>query len=171
MDEYLHLSENNKVSFHYFMQKHLFKNIGLKKRNIHFPSTKKPSNYDRIIKKSGGLDLTILGIGINGHIAFNEPGSKINSRTRIVKLTNETIKSNSRFFKNRKTPNKSLSIGISTILKSKKIILIATGKNKAEIISEVIKTKPSSKIPATFLKKHKRVIFLLDKEAAAKLKI
>ena len=111
----------------------------------------------------------ILGIGTNGHIAFNEPGSSIKSKTRIVKLADSTRKSNSQFFKEGRVPQKAVSVGISTILKSKLIILIATGKDKAETIAKTIKSKPSSKIPASFLKKHKNVLFILDEEAARKL--
>jgi len=167
LDEYLNVSDED--SLYNFMKDNLFNNINIQQENIHFPEEKKPSAYDKLIKKSGGLDLTILGIGVNGHIAFNEPSSSIKSKTRIVKLTHSTINSNSRFFKNNKVPKKAITMGISTILSSKKIILIATGKNKAEIIAKTISSKPSPKIPATFLKRHKKTLVILDKDAASLL--
>ena len=169
LDEYASLSPLNKNSYHHFMHEHLFSKINIKKENTNFPEEEKPFFYDKIIKKSGGLDLAILGIGVNGHIAFNEPGSSIKSKTRLVKLAQSTINSNSRFFNNNKVPKKAITIGISTILSSRKIILIATGKNKAEIIAKTLSSKPSSKIPASFLKRNKKTLVILDKDAASLL--
>ena len=166
LDEYISMPPSDKNSYHHFMHEHLFSKINIKKENTNFPEDKKPSLYDKLIKKSGGLDLTILGIGVNGHIAFNEPGSSIKSKTRIVKLTQSTINSNSRFFKDDKVPKKAITIGIFAILSSKKIILVATGKNKAEIIAKTLKSKPSPKIPASFLKRHKKTLVILDENAA-----
>ena len=169
IDEYFNLLIRDKNSYHYYMDKLFFKHINIKPENIHFPSAINPSSYDKLIKKFGGIDIMILGIGKNGHIAFNEPGSSIKSKTRIVKLADSTRKPNSQFFKEGRVPQKAVSVGISTILKSKLIILIATGKGKAETIAKTIKSKPSSKIPASFLKRHKNVLFILDKNAAGKL--
>ena len=169
IDEYCNLPITDKNSFHYYMNKLFFKFTNLRSENIYFPSEINSSLYDKLITKLGGIDIMVLGIGKNGHIAFNEPSSSIKSKTRVVKLTDSTRKSNSQFFKNGKVPQKAVSIGISTILKSKRIILIATGKSKAEIIAKTIKSKVSSKIPASFLKKHKNTIFILDKDSASKL--
>src|SRR3989344_7387992 len=164
IDEYLHV--NKEHSFHNFMNNHLFNNINIDPINIHFPPAINPSSYDKLIKKSSGIDIIILGLGINGHIAFNEPNSSIKSKTRIVKLSESTKESNSHFFKDSKVPQKAASIGISTILSSERIILIATGENKAEIVSKIIKSKPSPLIPASLLKRHSKVLFILDKASA-----
>ncbi len=170
LDEYLGLDSDDKNSFHYFMQSHLFKNVNVKPKNINFPPQKNPHSYDTLIKTSGGIDLTLLGIGRNGHIAFNEPGSSKKSNTRVIKLSDSTRSSNSHLFQDRKVPLRAVTLGITTILKSKKIILIATGKDKAEIIAKTLKAKPSPLIPASFLKRHRKTLLILDRDAASLVK-
>lgn len=162
IDEYL----NNKNDFRKFLIKNLLSKINVKKENQNFISTENPEEpreYEQKISKAK-IDLMLLGIGVNCHIAFNEPGSPFDSKTRIVSLTQSTQRAN-------KTKIKSaLTIGISTILKSKKIILIATGKHKAQAVKEMIEGPIETKCPASALQKHNDVTVLLDKKAASLLK-
>ena len=152
------------------MDKHLFKKVNINKKNVYFP-TANGKAYENAIKHAGGIDLQILGIGKNSHIAFNEPGSSFKSKTRKVKLSKETRKDNSGFFKSKKEiPKYAITMGISTIMKSKKIVLLATGKNKAEAIAKAIQSEPSTKTPASILQRHKDTIIILDKTAASGLK-
>jgi glucosamine-6-phosphate deaminase len=123
---------------------------------------KECANYEKEIKKAGGIDLQILGIGANGHIAFNEPGSLLNSRTRLIKLDRQTKKDNARFFGSEKqVPEFAFTMGINTILKAKKIILLAT-KTKKGIVRRALKEKISSQIPASFLRLHHCCIFIVE---------
>ncbi|MEK6953176.1 MAG: glucosamine-6-phosphate deaminase [Nanoarchaeota archaeon] len=174
LDEYLGLSKKNKQSYNYFLNKNLFNHINIKKQNINLldGSTKNIKklclDYEKKLKKHP-IDIIILGIGVNGHIGFNEPGSKFTSKTRIVNLSKDTIKDNSRFFKNKKVPKKAITIGIATILSSKKIVLLASGKNKAEAIKKLIKGLITEKVPATALRKHKDVLVIIDKQAGCLL--
>ena len=139
-----------------YFQKNLLKKININKLNIHLLNgkTKNPKqeckNYETKLSKNKP-DITILGIGTNNHIAFNKPGSKKTSRTRLVKIKRK----------------QALTVGISTILKSKKILLLASGRNKAKAIYNLIKEKPSSKFPATFLKNHKNFTLIIDKKAGS----
>lgn len=174
LDEYYPINPKNKNSFRYYMNKNFFNKVDLDEKNINFfDSTKRDykkecSNYERKIKSVGGIDLQILGIGRNSHIAFNEPGSSFNSKTRKIKLTESTVKANSRFFKSEKeVPKHALTMGISTILKAKRIILIATGKEKRECIRRTLKGKISKQVPASILRKHKNTTFILDKQASS----
>jgi len=168
LDEYLNLPKSDKQSLNFFMKHNLFNHINIKKINMPDGTAKNPKNFCKDYENKirlNKIDLQILGIGRNGHIGFNEPGSKFTSRTRIVNLSKQTIKENSKFFKNKKVPKKAISLGISTILKSKKIILLAAGKNKARAIKNLIKGKITEKVPATALRKHKNVTVIIDKEA------
>ncbi|WP_025755346.1 glucosamine-6-phosphate deaminase [Mycoplasmopsis cricetuli] len=175
LDEYVGLDKTHPCSYYYFMQHNLFSHINVKPDNINFPNNKgdliiNANDYENLIKKHGGIDLTILGIGTNGHIAFNEPGSLITDRTREVKLTESTIKSNNIYFKNpNDIPLTALSMGIATILQSKKIILIAFGKSKANAIKNMIEGPITSECPASFLQTHPNVTIIVDKDAASLL--
>lgn len=175
LDEYYPIKKSDKNSYHYYMFKNFFNHVNIKKENINVLNgeTKNPKkeclNYRKKIEENP-IDVQILGVGMNGHVAFDEPGSKFNSKTRLVKLSSETLKSNSRFFKNPKDiPKKALTVGIKTIFSTKKIILLASGKNKALAIKHLIEDKPKSQFPVTFLKKHKNLTLILDKEAASLL--
>jgi glucosamine-6-phosphate deaminase len=152
LDEY-----QNSQEYHNFMNKHLFNKVNIKSSNINFPIN---SSYDNQIKKSGGIDLSVLGLGRNAHIAFNEPGTKFSSKTHITNLSEETRKVNKTKHK------KAITMGISTILKSKKILLIATGSQKAKAIQQTLKGKITEDVPATALRKHKNAMMILDKEAS-----
>jgi glucosamine-6-phosphate deaminase len=151
LDEY-----TGKRIMHYFMDKYFFRKINIKKENIHFPDSK--------TKKITRIDLQILGIGRNGHIGFNEPGSSFNSKLRKVKLSKETKKANKIKF------NYAYTLGIKDIMNSKKIILLAFGKGKADIIKKTLEGEITEKVPASFLRKHKNATLILEKEAAIKLR-
>ncbi len=165
LDEYYPIKRNNKKSFHYYLNKNLFNYINIKKTNINLlnSETKSPDkeckNYENKIKKNP-IDIQILGVGINGHIAFNEPGSKLNSKTRLINLSKETIKINKL-----KNSTKALTMGIKTIMSAKKIILLASGKNKREAVKHLLKGKENKNWPVTYLKKHKDLIVIIDKGA------
>jgi len=177
LDEYVGLSESDKRSFRYFMQRHFFSSVGVWQRNVHFLDGRAVNlnaecrNYEKKIKEVGGIDLQILGIGRNGHIGFNEPGSGFKSRTRKILLSEITLKDNARFFGNnvRKVPRRALTMGIGTILEARKIILLASGKKKAEIIHRALHGEVSEDVPASVLQKHKDVTFIFDKEASSEL--
>lgn len=169
LDEYAGLKFNDKNSYHAYMSRNLFDRVNIQKCNTYFPSSN-GKRYDEEIKKSGGVDLCILGIGVNGHIAFNEPGSSFKSTTRRVRLSASTIKANSRFFSSMKNvPKEAYTVGIKTIMKSRKIILIAFGTKKADAVCKTVKGKVSEKVPASALKNHKNTILVIDKNASKKL--
>ncbi|TNK96526.1 glucosamine-6-phosphate deaminase, partial [Mycoplasmopsis pullorum] len=128
------------------------------------------SDYEKTIKEKGGIDLMVLGIGVNAHIAFNEPGSQINDRTREVELTASTINSNKIYFDNENdVPKTAISMGIGTILEAKKIILLASGISKAQAILDTIKGPITPDVPASFLQTHSDVTLIIDEAAASKL--
>lgn len=169
LDEYSDLSPDNPQSYHFFMNENLFSKTDIDIKNTFFPTDFAPNydNYDKKIEELGGIDLQILGIGRNGHIGFNEPGSSFSSKTRQVPLTEITIKDNSRFFENVKdVPTKAVTMGVETIMQAKQIILLASGENKKEIIREALYGKVSEKVPASILQMHKNVITILDKESS-----
>lgn len=173
LDEYIGLSLDNKNSYHYFMYDQLFNHLNIKKENIHIPngigdSEQNAFLYEQQIKEYGPIDLQILGIGNNGHIAFNEPGSDINSITRVVELSDDTKAANKRFFAGQ-VPQQAITMGIATILKANNIILIASGKNKAQAIKELVHGKVSEQWPCTYLQNHKNVLLLIDQDAASLL--
>lgn len=163
LDEYCPISKKNKKSYYYYMHENLFDKINIKKQNINLLKgeakniKKECLDYENKIKKNP-IDIQILGVGRNGHIGFDEPGSLGKSKTRLVELTPETKKVN-------KMNKKALTMGISTIMKARKIILLASGKEKAEAIKCLIKCRPNKCCPVSFLKKHKNLIVIIDKEA------
>jgi len=177
LDEYLGLAPLHKNSYNYFMWENLFKHININPENVYIPqgNIKDPEQfctwYETQIKKVGGIDLQILGIGADGHIAFNEPGSSFASRTRIKALYKQTIEDNARFFdKMEDVPRFAITIGIGTILEAKKTLLIANGKKKADVCAQFIEGPVTSQITATALQLHSYVNIVLDKDAASKLK-
>ena len=170
------LDSTNKNIFRAFMEENLFKKINIKKSNIHSldcnskDSKKECKEYERKIKKAGGIDLQILGIGVNGHIAFNEPGSSFNSKTRKVKLTKTTIINIKKIVSlSTSVQRYALTMGIKTIMESKKIILLATGKHKATTIHNLIQKKITKKTPASILRRHNDLIIFIDKYSASKI--
>src|SRR5271157_1327756 len=138
-DEYANIPFNDRESYHSYMNKNLFNRVNIQKHQTYFPSSD-GKEYEKEIKNVGGIDLSILGIGENGHIAFNEPGSSFNSKTREVRLSKNTLKSNSRLFPSiKKMPKEAYTVGIKTILGSKRIIILAFGEKKADAIAKTIK--------------------------------
>lgn len=176
LDEYYQISKKDKNSYYYYTHNKILNHVNIKKSNFKIldSETEDPKKfckeYDKMIRKNH-LDLQILGVGVNGHIGFNEPGSRRHSKTRMIRLTEDTRKINSRFFKSiDEVPKYALTMGIGTILKTKKIILLANGKNKAVAIKNLVKGKVGKKWPVTFLRKHKNLILILDEEAARLIK-
>lgn len=172
LDEYYPIAPENDQSYHYFMYDNLFGKINVPKENVHILSglTKTPEEdckaYDELIDKCGGIDLQILGIGRNGHIGFNEPDDALIAGTHMTDLTEDTIEANSRFFENiEDVPTKALTMGIASILKSKKIILLANGEGKREAVRSLLTDKIDPHIPATMLKVHPDVILICDRAA------
>ena len=152
LDEYLGLDEDNNQSYRYFMNENLFKYLDFGENSHSFPSEFNYESYDEEIKDANGIDIQILGIGRNGHIAFNEPKTPLNSLTHITNLTKKTIKDNSRFFENvNEVPTKAITMGLQSILNAKEIYLIATGKNKAKAVSKILEGKYNPKYPASCL--------------------
>jgi glucosamine-6-phosphate deaminase len=178
LDEYYPMTQENNNSYHYFMHQHLFDHIDIKSENINIPNGTVPISeltqyclsYERRIRDAGGLDFQLLGIGRTGHVGFNEPGSHINSGTRIITLDHITRVDASSDFKGvNNVPKRAITMGVSTILKSKRIVLMAWGQNKADIIKRTIQGDVSSEIPATFLQSHANVTFVLDQSSASEL--
>lgn len=175
LDEYYRLPHDNPRSYHYYMQDNLFKNINIKSENTHIPDGmagdvyRECSDYEEKIKRCAGIDLQVLGIGANGHVGFNEPGECLNVNTDLVELTEETIKANSRFFdSSEEVPRKAISAGMATILKARRIILLASGESKAEAIQDTVSGYVSTQTPSSFLQTHPETTLIID-EAAAKL--
>ncbi|QZY56434.1 glucosamine-6-phosphate deaminase [Crassaminicella profunda] len=176
LDEYCDLNKEDEQSYYYYMYENFFKHININIKNLNIPNGramdihKESLEYERKIRKSGGIDLQVLGIGRNGHIGFNEPDIKFEALTHMVKLDEQTIEDNSRFFDSIKdVPTKAISMGIKTIMHAKKIILLASGKEKAEVIYGAIYGKITPELPASVLQLHPDVVFVMDKEAASKL--
>lgn len=175
LDEYIGLSPDHPNSYHVYMNDNFFKHINIKENNTYIPDGEAENvdeyckAYDEKIQKLGGIDLQILGIGENGHIAFNEPAEKLTLGTHVTGLTESTIKANSRFFDSiNEVPKTAITMGLGSIMKAKKIILLASGKNKASVIKELLKEEYiTTAIPATFLLLHPDVTVILDEEAAS----
>ncbi|AHF61327.1 glucosamine-6-phosphate deaminase [Spiroplasma mirum ATCC 29335] len=175
LDEYIGLEPTHPQSYHYFMNDKLFNHINIKKENTHVPQGTGDyvvfvKQYDEMIKKAGGIDIQLLGVGTNGHVGFNEPPADFNSLTGVVDLVESTIKANARFFDSiDQVPKQAVSMGIKSILNAKKIILIADGHAKTQAIKQLIEGEISNEWPCTSLQMHNDVTVVVDKEAAAEL--
>lgn len=176
LDEYVGLHPNHDQSYHYFMNENLFNHINVDRRFVHVPDGKAPDIdafcdwYEEEIKRFGGIDLQILGIGSNGHIAFNEPGSSLGSRTRIKTLTDQTIKDNARFFeKLEDVPKYAITMGIGTIMEAKELILLANKENKADAVKAAVEGPITAMCPASVIQMHRKAYVIIDKQAASKL--
>lgn len=174
LDEYVGLGADNNQSYRYFMQKNLFDSLDINPENINIPDGLAEDldaecvRYSSLLENAK-IDIQVLGIGNNGHIAFNEPGTAFDSKTHVVDLTEETIEANSRFFASKEeVPTRALTMGLSEIMKAEKIILLAKGEAKAAAINDLIHGTVSENNPSSILKRHKNVVVILDKEAAGK---
>jgi glucosamine-6-phosphate deaminase len=178
LDQYYPMDKDALQSYHYFMRRYLFEQTDINPAHYHLPDGMVPKDkvrehcqaYEEMIAKAGGLDLQILGIGVNGHIGFNEPGSAIYTKTRLVALDNSTRLANSYEFGNMsEVPRMAITMGISTILKARKIILMAWGQNKAPVIQKAVEEDDTENIPASLLQVHDDCTFVLDDAAATEL--
>jgi glucosamine-6-phosphate deaminase len=177
LDEYVGLQPTHDQSYHYFMQKNFFDSINLDPRYIHVPQGMAKdvklfcSWYEDRIKSFGGIDIQVLGIGANGHIAFNEPGSSLGSRTRIKTLTATTRDDNKRFFeKGEDVPKYAITMGVGTIMDAKELLLVASGKSKAQAISSAVEGPLTAMCPASIIQMHKEAFVIIDKPAASLLR-
>ncbi|MBU1105224.1 MAG: glucosamine-6-phosphate deaminase [Candidatus Riflebacteria bacterium] len=177
LDEYVGLESDNPCSFYSEMHNNLFCHIDMAKGATHLPdgmAENIPDScaaYEAAIAAAGGIDLQLLGIGHDGHLAFNEPGSSLASRTRLKTLSQKTIKANSRFFGSEdKVPRHVMTMGLSTIMAARQCILLAFGMDKAEAVRDMIEGPVSASCPGSILQFHERTIVLLDPEAASKLR-
>lgn len=170
LDEYVNCSIKEQT-YREFMEANLFKGINLKQINTHFPPEDRPEVYDDLISAMGGIDLQILGIGVNGHIAFNEPGTSFTSLTRKTSLTESTREANKRFFNDdiNLVPSEAVTMGLGTIMKSKEIYLIANTANKKDAVEKLINEKTSLDLPASILRNHPKITILLTKVVDVKL--
>ncbi|KYH37677.1 MAG: glucosamine-6-phosphate deaminase [Candidatus Bathyarchaeota archaeon B24] len=176
LDEYVGLPPSHPQSYHYYMFHNLFDHVDVRRENVHIPDgmaedlDEECRRYEEAIKEAGGIDLQLLGIGRNGHIGFNEPGSPFDSRTRVVKLSEQTRKDNARFFNSiDEVPTHAITMGIGTIMEARRIILIASGEAKAEAIAKAVKGPKTVDVPASALQDHPDCLFIIDKEAASLL--
>ena len=178
LDEYYPLEKDAWQSYNSYMNRLLFDHIDIDRTNIHIPNGEWPKDqikkhcaeYEAKIEEVGGIDLQILGIGNNGHIGFNEPGSSIYSRTRLINLENSTRLANAYEFANiSEVPRLAITMGISTILKAKKIILLAWGPAKSVVVQKAVESHVTEQVPASLLQQHNDCIFVIDEVAASEL--
>lgn len=176
LDEYKGLTKENDQSYYYFMNHHLFSHVNIKPENTYLPNgmaedaQAECSRYNEVIQSVGGVDMQLLGIGANGHIGFNEPGEAFGKETQLVQLTETTIEANSRFFKTKdEVPKYAFSMGIKTIMQSKKILLVANGENKADALCKALYGPITPAVPASILQLHSNVIVVADEAALSKI--
>ncbi len=174
LDEYIGLEPSHEESYAYFMKKNFFGRIDIKEKNHHIPSgmakdiEEECEKYDRMIAAAGGIDFQVLGIGRNGHIGFNEPDIKFEAMTHKIKLDEQTISDNARFFDSiDEVPRYAITMGVKTIMQSRGIILLATGAEKAQAVAGMVHGKITPELPASVLQLHPNVTVIVD-EAAAK---
>jgi len=176
LDEYVGLGPTHPQSYRHFMQSNLFDHINIDIRNTHVPDGRALDfdahceQYERMIRDEGGIDLQVLGIGSDGHIAFNEPGSSLGSRTRLKTLTPETIRDNARFFGGEaEVPRCAITMGVGTILESRRCLLLACGAAKAQAVRATIEGPVTAQVTASALQLHRDVVCVIDEEAASAL--
>ena len=176
LDEYIGLEPTHNQSYRHFMNENLFDHVNILKKNTHVPNGMAEDidascqEYEKMIEEIGGIDYQVLGIGANGHMGFNEPGSSLGSLTRIKTLTEETISDNARFFKRKENvPMQAITMGIGTIMKSRKIVLLAAGANKADAIRAALEDPITSMSPSSALQLHRFVTYVITEDCATKL--
>ncbi|MEM0933655.1 MAG: glucosamine-6-phosphate deaminase, partial [Bacteroidota bacterium] len=178
LDEYYPMEPDSIHSYVRFMNEHLFDHIDIKRENVHIPDGNLSSEdireyclaYEKKVENVTGIDIQLLGIGRTGHIGFNEPGSSLNSKTRLIRLDRVTrLDAASDFFGQENVPKRAITMGVGTILSAKKIILMAWGEGKADVIQQAVEGPIKESIPATFLQHHGNCDFVLDGASASKL--
>lgn len=176
LDEYAGLTPDSPQSYAYFMQENFFRHVNLDVRNLHIPRGDSPDpqaecrRYDRLLDSLGGIDLQLLGIGLNGHIGFNEPGDTQERDTHCVALTPSTIEANARFFDpGQQMPTHAYTMGLRPIMTARRILLIASGEAKADIVAEMICGKITTAVPATLLQLHRNATVVADREALSRV--
>jgi len=179
MDEYANLPEDHPESYHSFMWNNFFSHIDIPKENVNILNGNAPdleaecANYEEKIKQAGGVNLFVGGIGPDGHIAFNEPGSSLSSRTRVMRLTYDTIVANSRFFDGdvNKVPKTALTVGVGTVMDAEEVLIIVNGHNKARALWHAIEGSVNHMWTVSTLQMHPRGIIVCDEEATMELKV
>lgn len=176
LDEYKGLSRDNDQSYYYFMHQNLFDHVNIPAENTYLPNGMEPDSqkecqeYTDLIQSLGGVDLQLLGIGHNGHIGFNEPGEAFDKQVHCVNLTQSTIEANKRFFASADdVPKQAYTMGIKTIMQAKKILIVASGEDKAEIVRDAFFGPITPKVPASVLQLHNDVTLVADEAALSKL--
>lgn len=179
MDEYVGIAREHDQSYYYFMHENFFKHIDIKPENINMLNGNAKDleaecqAYEEKMKLLGGVDLFLGGVGVDGHIAFNEPGSSLTSRTRIKTLTHDTIVANSRFFDHdtNKVPKTAVTVGVGTLMDAKEVLIIVNGHNKAKALAEAVEGAISQQWTITALQMHPKAIIMCDEPACAELKV
>lgn len=176
LDEYIGLPPTHDQSYHYFMNEGLFDHVNVERSRVHVPDGMAPDVeafcewYEERIRHFGGIDLQVLGIGSNGHIAFNEPGSSLGSRTRIKTLTERTVRDNARFFATlEEVPRQAITMGIGTIMEARELIILANGEKKADAVKAAVEGPITAMTPASIVQMHRKAYFIVDEAAASKL--
>lgn len=176
LDEYKGLARDNDQSYYYFMHKHLFDRVNINPDNTNVPdgtqmdSEKECARYEKLIESMGGVDIQLLGIGRNGHIGFNEPDICFAKTTHCVDLTESTIEANKRFFASADdVPRQAYTMGIGTIMKAKKILLIVNGEDKADALAKAVYGPVTPEVPASILQFHNDVVIVADQAALSKM--
>lgn len=176
LDEYVGLPPNHDQSYHYFMWKHLFDHVNVMPSHVYIPDGMADDIdnfctwYEQKMEHVGGIDLQILGIGANGHLAFNEPGSSLGSRTRIKTLTSKTVADNARFFDNPdEVPSYAITMGIGTIMDARTLLLVASGEGKADAIKATLEGPVTAMVPSTIVQLHRHAYVIIDEAAASRL--
>lgn len=178
LDEYVGIPCDHPQSYHTFMAKHFFNHVNILKENQYLPQSTIINHesfctvYEEEIKRAGGIDIQVLGIGTDGHIAFNEAGSSLASRTRIVTLSESTLEANALYFDGNPNvvPEMAITMGIGTIMEAKQCLLLANGEAKAKAIASAVEGPISASVPASILQMHPNITYLIDDTAASKLK-
>ncbi len=179
MDEYVGLTKDHDQSYYYFMWENFFKHIDIPKENVNILNgmaddlEKECENYEKKIEKYGGIELFLGGIGPDGHIAFNEPGSSLASRTRIKTLNLNTLKANSRFFENdiHKVPRMALTVGVGTVMDAREVVIIINGFHKARALRQVVEEGVNHMWTVSMIQMHRRAVIVCDEEATMELKV
>ena len=176
LDEYVNLDPTHPASYHQFMEENFFSHVNVRRESVHIPNGMVAdvpahcADYERAIRKAGGIDLQILGLGSDGHLGFNEPGSSLASRTRIKTLTERTRSDNARFFTGaQEVPHHVITMGLGTIMESRMCLLLAFGKAKAEAVAASVEGPVTASVPGSLLQFHPQAKVLLDAESASSL--